>query len=116
MKMILLLIVVGMIAISKCQTEDNLCDLSRNQKLVLVNCLQSFLSEEQKAAEQQFYQCLGYDSEIDYYEGTCGFSKEEQEQYEQILEKCFNEMPPYEFSATDEDIKNCVEKAKESKQ
>lgn len=116
MKLILLLIVVGMIAISKCSVDDTLCELSRNQKIVLLDCLESYLTEEQKAAEYQFYQCLGYDSVIDYYEEVCGLSEEEQEERHPLFIKCYTEMTPYSGSATDEDTRNCLKNAVELEQ
>nr|AHZ63120.1 putative ribonuclease R [Mesobuthus gibbosus] len=116
MKLILLLIVMGILAISKCSVGNTLCELSRNQKIVLLECLESYLTEEQKASEYQFYQCLGYDSVIDYYEEICGLSEKEQEELHLSYIKCHNEMTPYSGSATDEDARNCLNNAIESEQ
>ncbi|XP_023227854.1 uncharacterized protein LOC111628319 [Centruroides sculpturatus] len=96
----------------RAELNEILCELDTEMKIEYLNCIESTMSEENKDAADEFLDCMGFTSSLDFLEGVCSISNEE-EKYSGVLKnlnKCYKEVVLRKHVVSFENVVKCLEK------
>ncbi|XP_067130736.1 uncharacterized protein [Centruroides vittatus] len=96
----------------RAKLNERICELDTEMKIEYLNCMEGFMSEEAIDAADEFLDCMGFTSSLDFLEGVCSISNGE-EKYSDVLKnlnKCYNEEMFTKHAVSTENVVKCLDK------
>ncbi|XP_067125708.1 uncharacterized protein [Centruroides vittatus] len=93
------------------EIRERICELDTEMKIEYLNCVESTRSEEGKNAVNNYLECLGLSSPLDYLEEFCTiYAGEENDDIYERYSKCFDEKLFTKYAVGAENMSRCLEK------
>ncbi|XP_023227855.1 uncharacterized protein LOC111628320 [Centruroides sculpturatus] len=98
-------------SLDRMEISQKTCELDTEMKIEYINCIERTMSEEAIDAANNYMECLGLSSRLDYLEEICTiYAGEEKDDLYERYSKCYDEELFTKYPITTENMRTCFEK------